>query len=328
MKNVLVSIIIPVKDTLPYFKKCLDSMVSQTCKNIEIIIVDDNSSQDILGFINSYNDERIIYVKNEKSIGPGGARNRGLDISSGKYISFCDSDDWVDFNYYENVCNYMEKYNVDIAMTSMKREFGKGQSNTSKTYMCKYNQNYTLDSEMAIRILSKEYKEFELAIVPACMNKIYKKSILVDTNARFEEGVYFQGVLFSLYTFLRAKKIHCIPDIEYHHFRRPNSVVQSFDEKHIIDFGKCCNTLKKYLNDTNTFEIYKYSYQCLCNKYFNLIIQEIFEFVQGEEQIKIFLQMAIDTYIKNVNLTELFDFLSAEEIRRHLQPYLADTTLY
>lgn len=328
MKNTLVSIIIPVKDTLPYFKKCLDSMVSQTCKNIEIIIVDDNSSQNILEFINLYNDERIIYVKNEKSIGPGGARNRGIDISSGKYIAFCDSDDWVDFNFYETVCSYMEKTNADITMTSMKREIGKSQSNISKTYMCKYNQNYTLDSEMAIRILCREYKELEIAIVPACMNKIYKRSFLLDINARFEEGVYFQGVLFSLYTFLRAKKIHCMPDIEYHHFRRPNSVVQSFDEKHIIDFGKCCRTLEKYFNDTNTFEVYKYSYQCLCNKYFNLIVQEIFEFVHGEKQIKTFLQKTINTYIKNVNLIELFDFLSAEEIRRHLQPYITDTTLY
>lgn len=328
MKDVLLSIIIPVKDTLPYLKKCLDCMVSQTCKNIEIIIVDDNSSQDISSFVNSYNDKRILYIKNEKCIGPGGARNRGIDNSNGKYIAFCDSDDWVDFNYYETVCNFMEKSDSDITMTSMKREFALGQNYISKTYMCKYNQYYTLDTEMAIRILSKEYKDIELSIVPACMNKIYKRTFLIETNARFEEGVYFQGVLFSLYTFLRAKIIHCVPEIEYHHFRRPNSVVQSFDEKHIIDFGKCCKTLKQYLEDTDSFEIYKYSYQCLCNKYFNLIIQEIFEFVNGEKQIKALLQNTIDTYVNNVNLSDLFDYLSAEEIRRHFQPYLTDTTLY
>lgn len=328
MKEVLISIIIPIKDTLPYFKKCLDSMISQTCKNIEIILVDDNSSQDIVGFIRKYNDNRIIYIRNEKSIGPGGARNRGIDVAHGKYIAFCDSDDWVDLNYYETICQYLETSNANIVMTSMKREFANGQSNISKTYMCKYTQPYTINSEIAIRILSKEYKDFEVSIVPACMNKIYRKQFLIDINARFEEGVYFQGVLFSLYTFLRTEHIYCIPKIEYHHFRRPNSVVQSFDNKHIVDFGKCCQTLKKYLTDVDCYELYKYSYQCLCNKYFNLIIQEIFEFVSGENEIKKLIQSVFNTYINNVDISDLFEYLSAEEIRRHLQPYLEDTTLY
>lgn len=327
MKNVILSVIIPIKDTLPYFKKCLDSMVSQTCQNIEIIVVDDNSKQNIKDFLLSYNDDRIIYIKCDKTLGPGGARNRGIDIACGRYIAFCDSDDWVDLNYYERIINYMDKYELDIVMTSMKREFPISCDNT-ETYMCKYNQKYSLSPEIALKILSKEYNEFEIKIVPACMNKIYRKQFLSNINARFEEGVYFQGVLFTVYTFLRTNKIEILPDVEYHHFRRANSVVQSFDEKHIVDFGNCCRTLRKYFYDSNTFELFKFSYYCLCNKYFNLIVQEMFEYVHSEKEIKKYLQQLLNLYIENVDISDLFEFLSAEEIRQHIQPNLTDTKLY
>lgn len=327
MSDAMLSVIIPIKDTLPYFKKCLDSLVSQTCQNIEIIVVDDNSKQNIKDFVANYNDDRIIYIKCDNTVGPGGARNRGLDIASGRYIAFCDSDDWVDLNYYEQVINYMDKYELDIVMTSMKREFPFRNANND-TYMCKYNQTYSLSPEMALKILCKEYNEFEIQIVPSCMNKIYSKQFLSRINARFEEGVYFQGVLFSVYTFLRTNKIEIIPSVEYHHFRRTNSVVQSFDEKHIVDFGNCCRTLKKYFIETNTFELYKFSYYCLCNKYFNLIVQEIFEFVHREELTKKHLHKLLDLYIENVEINDLFEYLSAEEIRQHIQPNIIDTKLY
>lgn len=206
MKYPRVSIIIPLKDTLPYFKKCCDSLMAQTCSDIEIIVVDDASSQDISGFLNSYGyTQKLIYLRNEVSLGPGACRNQGLDIAQGQYISFCDSDDWVDLNYYEHVCNHLDKTTADLVMVSMKREFP-FRNIDDETYMCRYSQHYTLDPEIAIHAMCGDYDDVGIKVASACMNKIYRHDFLQKINARFEEGVYFQGTMFSIFTFCVRQK--------------------------------------------------------------------------------------------------------------------------
>lgn len=328
MKQPRVSIIIPLKDTLPYFKKCYDSLLSQTCEDIEIIIVDDASSQDISGFLNQYGHmQKMIYLRNDVSLGPGACRNLGLDIARGQYISFCDSDDWVDLNFYEHVCNHLDKTTADLVMVSMKREFPFGNKD-DEIYMCRYSQHYTLDSEIAIHAMCGDYDDMGIKVASACMNKIYRHDFLKRINARFEEGVYYQGTMFSIFTFLRAAKICCIPNVTYHHFRRKGSIIQSFNIKHIQDFGNCCRTLRKYFLDMNQFETYKDSFYRKCIFLFDLVIQEIFEYVPSEELKKKYIQQLLEQCLDAVSAEEWLAFLDAETIRRHLQPDIHDTTLY
>lgn len=328
MKYPRVSIIIPLKDTLPYFKKCCDSLMAQTCSDIEIIVVYDASSQDISGFLNSYGyTQKLIYLRNEVSLGPGACRNQGLDIAQGQYISFCDSDDWVDLNYYEHVCNHLDKTTADLVMVSMKREFP-FRNIDDETYMCRYSQHYTLDPEIAIHAMCGDYDDVGIKVASACMNKIYRHDFLQKINARFEEGVYFQGTMFSIFTFLRASKINCIPDITYHHFRRKGSIIQSFNVKHIQDFGNCCRTLRKYFVDMGRFETYKDSYYRKCIFLFDLVIQEIFEYVPNEDLKKKYIQQMLEQCFDVVSAEEWLAFLDAETIRRHLQPDIHDTSLY
>ena len=100
------TVIIPVFNTMEYLKKCLDSIVNQTLKEIEIIVVDDASTQDIYSFLKREypKAESIKYIRNNQSLKPGGARNKGIKIAQGKYIAFCDSDDWLDLNTYNIIC--------------------------------------------------------------------------------------------------------------------------------------------------------------------------------------------------------------------------------
>lgn len=328
MKQPYVSIIIPLKDTLPYFKKCFDSLLSQTCDDIEIIVVDDASSQDISGFLNSYEyTPKLVYLRNETSLGPGACRNKGLDIAQGKYISFCDSDDWVDLNYYERICDHLDKATADLVMVSMKREFP-FRSRDDETYMCHYNQHYALKPEIAIRAMCGDYDDLGIQVASACMNKIYRHDFLERINARFEEGVYYQGTMFSILTFLNAEKIDCIPDVTYHHFRRAGSIIQSFNVKHIQDFGGCCRTLRKYFSDRNQFELYRDSFYRKCIFLFDLVIQEIFEYVPDEALKKTYIRQMLEQCLDAVPAEEWLAFLDAETIRRHLQPDIHDTALY
>lgn len=328
MNKPLISIIVPFRDTLPYFKKCLDSLISQTYNNIEIIVVDDASLQDISSLINDFeNNMKIVYLRNETSLGPGACRNIGLDAAKGKYISFCDSDDWVDLNYYEHICNHLDKVSAELVMVSMKREYPY-RSRNEEMYMCQYNQQYVIRPEIAIRSMCGDYEDMGIKVSSACMNKIYRSDFLKRINARFEEGVYFQGTMFSIYTFLHAKRVDCIPNVTYHHFRRNGSIIQSFNEKHIHDFGVCCTTLRKYFTDMNQFEQYKDSYYRKCIFLFDLVIQEIFEYVADESKKKKYIQQMLEQCFNVVSVEEWLTFLDSETIRRHLQPNILDTTLY
>ena len=163
------------------------------------------STNDLTSIIDSYgNKENLIYIRNEYSVGPGAARNIGLCRAKGKFIAFCDSDDWVDLDLYEKSIAHMEKTDADIGIFfSNKRTRWILEDNQS--IYGYFNQFYTFSSEMALRILSGQY-EMGIKLHRACWNKVFRKSFLDASKARFEEGIYFQGVLFCVYTFLRAEK--------------------------------------------------------------------------------------------------------------------------
>ena len=169
----IVSVIIPVKNTGKYINKCLDSIISQTLKIIEIIVVDDNSKENILQYISFYlEDPRINYIKLNQTAGPGGARNKGLEIAKGQYIGFCDSDDWIDIDYFQQAVSIMDASEADIGMFSLIRE--NDINREPRFYRCLYKQFIELSSDTAIKIMTGQL-EMGLKVTPHSTNKIYRK---------------------------------------------------------------------------------------------------------------------------------------------------------
>ena len=115
---VKVSVIIPVYNVEDYLKECLDSVLSQTLKDIEVICVDDCSTDDSLKILQEYanKDDRIKIIKNEKNSGQGFSRNEGIKKATGEYIGFVDSDDWVDKKGLELLVDYLSKNDIDLVM--------------------------------------------------------------------------------------------------------------------------------------------------------------------------------------------------------------------
>lgn len=323
MNNIDISVIIPAHNTAQYLKKCLDSMINQTINGIEIIIVDDASTPTLESILyeDYKNYENIIYLRNENPLRPGGARNRGIDVAHGRYISFCDSDDWVDLNFYEQIIKYMDSTKADIGMVSMMRN-----DDYSKKYIykCYYDRLYTLTSDVALKILSGNY-DMGIEIVPACINKIYRREFILETNSRFERDIYFQGILYSVYTFLRAKKIICIPDVTYHHYLRVNSITQSFDQKHIHDFTECFLRMKSYFEVLGKYDMYASEYYRICEHYINVLICELFEYVPNEKKKKEYLLEIIQAIKNVVNFDDYFKYITAEQLRHHIQPDIDNT---
>lgn len=322
----MISIIVPVYNTAKQLPVCLDTLRTQTLKNSEIILVDDNSTEDILVNIKDYlDDSRLTYIRLKENRGPGGARNEGLTRAKGKYIGFCDSDDWVDLNYYQNGVTLMEQYQADIGMYSLVRE--SDIQTQEKIYKCRYDTFMELNSDIAIKILTYQF-DAGTKIIPPCTNKVYRKSFLDAIKINFEENMYFQDVLFTFHTFTQTNKIICIPNVKYHHYRRVNSIIQSFSSKHINDFVKLFTLLKLYLQKNNLYDRYCHNYYKLCSHFYNIIIRQIFQFVANEKDRKMYIRESFVGLKNVVDFDEYFEYATAEELRRHIQPHISDTFLY
>ena len=150
-----VSIIVPVYNVENYLIDCLDSLINQTLKEIEIILINDGSTDNSLKIINLYAqyDSRIKIIDQENK-GPSSARNRGLDVSQGEFISFIDSDDWIDNDFIEKLYLSALNNNCDIATATIIRK---------RRFAQKYRMHYTNEK---ILMKNLQYAMFLTVVIP------------------------------------------------------------------------------------------------------------------------------------------------------------------
>lgn len=320
------SVIIIIKNTKKYLKKCLDSVVNQSFKNFEIIIVDDCSNESSQDVINQYITKQIPihYMYLNKSCGPGGARNYGLAIAKGDYILFIDSDDWIDIDCLQMATPILEKEQADIGMYSLVRNYDMVE--TEPYYKCKYDDVQTLNGTTAFKIMSGRY-DFGITISPSPVNKIYRKKYLTDNKITFLQDVYYEDIFWGFRTLLANGKVVTVPATKYHHYKRPGSIVQSLSEKHFNDLEKIFIIIRDYLKEQNMYDEYTFDYYKIFERFYNLLIRQVFEFSESEEERKRWLVYSFNILKKVVTVNEYVTYFSAEEIRRHLQPHVTDTTL-
>ncbi len=324
----LLSVIVPVYNTKQYITRCMDSLIAQTLCGMEIIIIDDCSDENIEEVILPYIEsgcKKVYFERLNCHVGPGGARNRGIEIATGKYIAFCDSDDWVDVTYYDACVEAMERYKACMGMCSLVRVYDYIQK--SPLYKCKYEREIPLKGDFALKIMTKQI-DTEFLIIPSTINKIYRRDFLDEIELRFVEDRLFEDLLFSFISVMNAKKVICIPTVVYHHYKRPNSIVQSFDKKHIDDFIDIFSLLKKHLEFTGCYEKYRFNYYKFLEQFYNLIVREIFEFVIDEKQQKEYLAYSLLKIKKLIVFEEYIEYTTAEQLRQHIQPHISDTTIY
>ena len=187
-----VSIIIPVWGVEKYISKCLDSLVNQTLEDIEIIVVNDGSpdnSQKIIDeYVKKYPDKVKSYIK--ENGGQGSARNYGIEVSTGEYIGFVDSDDFVELDMFEKMYNKAKQDKSDIVVC--------GSYNVSEDYSNKekdvFVANYDTDLENVI--FGKM----------AVWNKIYRINIIIDNKITFKEKVWYEDLAFTLKAIINSTK--------------------------------------------------------------------------------------------------------------------------
>lgn len=220
-----VSIIVPIYNVKKYLRKCLDSLINQTLCNIEIICINDGSTDNSLQILEEYKkrDSRITVI-NQENFGQSVARNRGIEVAKGEYIGFVDPDDWVDLDYFEKLYNAATKTNSDIAVGGIIRVTG-----------IKKKKFHKFDRET---IAENTDLKFELCDVPEksyVWNKIYKTESLKKAGLKFEEGRIFEDCIFTPQALYFLGKMVTVPNTYYFYLRRRNSTVKQRSEKACTD---------------------------------------------------------------------------------------------
>lgn len=225
MNNIKVSVIVPVYNCEKYLKKCLDSLVNQTLKDIEIICVNDGSTDNSGRILEEYNDKRIKIINKENG-GQSSARNIGIDIAKGEYIGFVDSDDWVDLDFFEKLYNTAKKYDADIAVTGIIRM---RPSETGRYLMVIDKETVSDDYFTKLRLSDIPDKSY-------IWNKIYKTAELKKYNLKFPEGKIYEDIYLVPRMLYYLKTLATVPDTYYYYLRRKGSTVTSKTPETIRDY--------------------------------------------------------------------------------------------
>jgi len=236
-----VSIIVPTYNNEQYLYKCLFSLMEQTLKEIEIICVNDGSTDNTSKILAEFakHDTRIKIVE-QKHLLQGAARNAGTRIAKGEYIGYVDSDDWVDLNYFEKLYSAAKKHNVDIALATNVR-IGNGKTKKRLEIAAEVIAN-TLQSKIDIGNQAKN---------PCPTNKIYRRSMLEDNKIAWQEGCYCEDKLFTIQAVYYADGIVSVPGVNYYYFRNPNSTVNSKSSKLTSDKNRARLDVLNFLKEKN-----------------------------------------------------------------------------
>ena len=193
----VISIIIPVYNAEKYLSRCLDSVVNQTYKKLEIIVVDDGSTDNSRKILEKYKkrDNRIVLLYKDNG-GQSSARNIGLKRAKGEYIGFVDSDDYIVDNMYEFLKNMIEQYHADIAMCDYTRKKIKLNKGWNEKKIVQYRDE---DISMLFYRLRGEKSFYSV------WNRLYRKKLLLGIN--FIEGKTTEDVLFTYDVYKKASKV-------------------------------------------------------------------------------------------------------------------------
>ena len=236
-----VSIIVPVYNVEKYLKRCLDSLVNQTLKDIEIICVNDGSTDGSLAILDEYvrNDDRIVVINQENS-GQSVARNRGIDVAKGEYLGFVDSDDWVSEDYFEKLHNSAIQNNAEIAVGGIIR-------------LHRFNRRkfLTFDKEIVTSDINLKFELCDMPEKSYVWNKIYKSSKLKEIGLKFEEGIVFEDCIFTPQALFYFDKMVTVPDAYYFYWRRSDSTVKQKDEKTLANMAYAHKKAQEFIEEHN-----------------------------------------------------------------------------
>ena len=236
------SVIVPVFNTGQYLEQCLRSILNQTEASLEVIVINDGSSDNSLAIIqrSMKQDKRVVLINNNKPSGnPGTPRNQGIAIANGKYLGFVDSDDWIDTDYYERLLAVIEKEDLDIAFATGYTNHLNGESNAVT-----YDAQHFSAAESELRGYHESFMIWD---------KIYRTSSIKSKVIKLGETKAAVDVPFIFKSYYLLKKAG-FADTKGYHYRRESasSVTVNFRKSSNCDFEiQAYTDVENWCRDTN-----------------------------------------------------------------------------
>jgi len=239
-----VSIIIPVYNVEKFLRECLDSVVNQTLKDIEIICINDCSPDNSLKILEEYasKDNRIKIIDNETNLGLGQSRNNAIKVATGDYIMFLDSDDWLKLNACELAYNQISKNNNDFVHFEVFKYFQDAKKLVPANRLIKF-KNILNNPKATVKDIGKSFYEHS-----ECWSKIFNRNFLIKNNIEFGDGA-FEDYIFNLFLFIYAESISVLSETLIYWRRWDGSITNSAKNYFVvIEKNKAC---LKYLDENN-----------------------------------------------------------------------------
>ena len=268
-----VSIVIPVYNVEKYIRQCLESVINQTLKDIEIIIVNDGTKDSSMKIAEEYLPDKRIKIINKENGGLSSARNAGMREAQGKYICFIDSDDFIDSSMMEELYNKIEKTNSDVVESGILLY-------DNKTHKVEERKNKKYNFVEKGSYLWGKY-------TTEVWNKIYKKEFLLKNNIFFEEGMIHEDDLFTIRILFSTNKIcHIQKSFYYYRINREESIMTNVNlEKRLKALQRIAEKIKEYQKMMQT-DIFSFLMLKILEIYYLIEIYEINNENIKKEKIK------------------------------------------
>ncbi len=249
-----VSVIVPVYNTEKYLKNCIDSLLKQNFEDYEIIVINDLSPGNAEEIIKSYNDKKIVYIKNKTNKGIGYNRNLGIKEAKGEYVCFIDSDDYVKEDFISKMYNYSKENNLDLCVCDYVNVDEKGNTleefNLSNFGITNYEENN--------KILC------EINLGPC--NKLFKKDMLIKNKIKFSEKLKYEDLSFVALSIKNSAKIGKINE-QLNYFTVHKNSETTTRDKRVFDIFKQLDIVRneyksgKYLDELTVSVLLNYTIQ-------------------------------------------------------------------
>lgn len=259
----LVSIIVPVYNVEKYLSQCLDSLVNQTYRNLEIVCVNDETPDNSAAILKQYAEkDSRIKIFEQKNMGLSGARNTGMKNAHGDYVMCVDSDDWIDLETCEQAVSAALKHNADLVMWSYVREF----DDRSADKLMFWEDETVFDTKgvqnqinrRLCGLLGEELAHPDYAnAIETAWGKLYRFSVIKDNNVEYisERIIGTEDALFNLYATHYVKKAVYLKK-PFNHYRRTNtgSLTSHYKEKLFLQWQTLFDYMERYVSDNHLGE--------------------------------------------------------------------------
>lgn len=265
MNNITISIIVPIFNVESYLRRCLDSIVGQSFRDFEVIMIDDGSTDSSYAIAKEYAEKYTNFKLFKNNVkGVANARNMGIDMAMGEYIAFVDSDDFIEQNYLEILYNTASINNADISTCNYKKYYQ--EKNRYHKIMLRKPAEKIYTNKKFVRMCLNDIR-----VRSYLWNKLWRRSLFTDNKIRFND-IYFEDIAICPQLMHKANKIAVTNNCLYNYTQRKGSIMSSAMLAKIDGYTYTLALMRNFFENNQCYNDYKLMFKklCICVAFANL----------------------------------------------------------